>query len=157
MSQKQNNGCFSPIAILIYGVVGLLILSQFGRQAISYLSSTNWQQVPATITSSETETIWETSGERFAGNIVYTYEYDGETYQGDQLNFFGNVYFGNQEDAQQVVQPYSVNMSVLIYVNPNNPEQAVLDRNVTGTVWALIVLGSILTLLSIGLAVRRLL
>ncbi|GAB5494316.1 MAG: hypothetical protein Phog2KO_45310 [Phototrophicaceae bacterium] len=156
MRATKSKGCFLPVAIFFCGVLGILILSQFGGQILNYLRSTNWQQSSGTIVSSTVESVFETSGERFVGNVVYVYDFENMTYEGDQVNFFGTIYVGNQGDAQQMIAPYPVGSTVTLYVDPNDPTQSVLDRDVSGIIWALVGFGIILTLLSIGLAIRHL-
>ena len=157
MRLLQSMGCFAPVAILIYGIVGFLILSQFGGQIVNYIRSMNWQQVSGEIIVSGIENASDTSGERYTGNVIYSYEFDGLTYEGDQINLFGNIYVGNRDDAEQMIAPYPVGRTVNPYVNPNNPALSVLDRNVTNAVWGLVGVGCILVLLSLGSATRYLL
>ncbi|MGB7342071.1 MAG: DUF3592 domain-containing protein [Phototrophicaceae bacterium] len=157
MRLLQSMGCFAPVVILIYGIVGFLILSQFGGQVFNYFRSTNWQQVSGTIMASNIENASDTSGERYTGNVIYTYEFDDVTYEGNQINLFGNIYVGNRDDAEQMIAPYPVGISVNPYINPNNPVQSVLDRSVSDAIWGLVGLGSILAFLSLSLGTRYLL
>ena len=157
MRLLQSMGCFAPVAILIYGIVGFLILSQFGGQIVNYIRSMNWQQVSGEIIVSGIENASDTSGERYTGNVIYSYEFDGLTYEGDQINLFGNIYVGNRDDAEQMIAPYPVGRSVNLYINPNNPAQSVLDRSMTGAIWGLVGFGGILALLSLGLGTQYLL
>jgi hypothetical protein len=151
----QSIGCLAPAAIVIYGVLGVLLLGQFGGQALNYLRSMGWEQMPGTVVSSEVEDAWDTTGERYAGRVVYTYEVDGVTYEGNQLDLRGSAYVGNREDAERLLLPYPVGASVMLYVNPADPARSVLDRSVPSAIWAFVGLGSVLMLLSLGLGIRH--
>lgn len=156
MRLLQSIGCLTPAAILIYGVLGMFLLGQFGGQVLNYLRSMGWEQVPGIIVSSEVEDAWDTTGERYVGRVVYTYEVNGVTYEGNQLGLRGPVYVGNPEGAARLLTPYPVGASVMPYVNPANPTHAVLDRSLPSAVWGLVGVGSALVLLSLGLGARHL-
>ncbi len=151
----KSAGCLTPIAALVYGVVGLLLLSQFGGQALGYVGSMGWEQVPGTVISSDVEEAWDTTGDRYSPRVVYTYEVDGVTYEGTQISPGGTTYAGNQEDAAQFLEPYPVGESVMPYVNPSDPTRAVLDRSLPGAIRAITGTGLVLLLLSLGLGIRQ--
>jgi hypothetical protein len=152
----QSMGCITPAAIVIYGIVGLLFLGQFGDPALNYVRSLGWEQASGTVISSQVADEWDTTGDRYIGRVVYTYEVNGETYEGNQINLSGPAYVGNREDAERVLIPYPVGASVTPYVDPNDPTRAVLDRNLTGATWGIVGVGSALLLLSVGLGVYHL-
>lgn len=152
----QSIGCLAPAATLIYGLVGLLLLGQFGGQTLDYLTSMGWEQVSGTVVSSEVVDEWDTTGERYLGQVVYSYEVDGVAYEGDQLSLGGLTYLGNREDAEQRIAPYPVGAAVTPYVDPADPTRALLDRNLPGAVWGFVGFGAALVLLSLLLGARHL-
>lgn len=151
----QSMGCLAPATIMIYGVIGLLILWQFGGQILNYFGSMGWEQTPGMIVSSEVIEEWDTTGNRYVGQVVYTYEADGVTHEGNQLNLGGTTYLGNPDDAARLIAPYSVGTSVMPYVDPTDPTRAVLDRHIADAVWWLVGIGGALVLLSLGLGTRH--
>lgn len=151
----QSAGCLTPAAMVFYAVVGLLLLGQFGGQVLNYLGSMGWEQVPGTVVSSGVEDAWDTTGERYAGRVLYTYEVDDVRYEGDQLDLRGQTYVGHREDAEQLVAPYPVGASVMIYVDPADPTRAVLTRDLPGAILGFVGVGSVLVLLSLGLGIRH--
>lgn len=145
MQSEQKAGCFVGLAaIAVYGVVGFLLLWQFGGQVINYFNSMNWQQVSGIVIVSEIEDVSDTSGERYTGRIIYTYEIERVTYEGNQVDLRGTIYVGNRDDAEQLVAPYPVGTSVMPYVDFNNPTRSVLDRHMLSAVWWLVGIGSLL-------------
>lgn len=156
MRVLQSAGCMTPTAIIIYGLAGLLLLSQFGGPALNYLRSMGWEQVSGTITHTAVEDAWDTTGDRYIGQVIYSYEVNGVTYEGDQIDLRGQTFFGARNEAEQLVAPYPVGTSVTPYVDPANPNRAVLDRNLPGATWGIVGVGSALLLLSLVLGVRSL-
>ena len=155
MRSGQSAGCLTaPIALIIYGGLGFLLLWQFGGQVWSYFTSMDWQQVDGTVISSEVVDAWDTSGERYTPQIIYTYEIDATSYEGRQVNLQGDLYLGNQLDAEQIIAPYPVGATVRPYVDPSDPTRSVLERDLPTAVWWFVVIGLLLVLLSIGLGIR---
>ena len=153
----KSAGCLTPAAIFIYGVVGVLLLSQFGGQGLNYLASMGWEQVPGTVVSSEVEDAWDTTGDRYVPQVTYTYEVDGTTYEGTQIDLRDTLYIASVDDAEQLVARYPVGASVMPYVDPANPSSAVLDRQLPGAMAGILITAVLLCLLSIGLGIRHLL
>jgi hypothetical protein len=155
MRSRKPAGCLAaPVAIIIYGGLGLLLLWQFGGQVWNYFTSADWQQVNGTVISSEVVDAWDTSGERYTPQVIYTYEIDATSYDGRQVNLQGDLYFGNELDAQQIIAPYPVGTTVRPYVDPSDPTRSVLERDLPTTVWWFVSIGLLLVLLSIGLGIR---
>mgnify|MGYP001065612892 CR=1 FL=1 len=152
----KSIGCLTPVASVIYGVLAVLLLGQFGGQVLNYLRSMGWEQVPGTIISSEIEDAWNTTGERYAGRVVYTYEIEGVTYEGNQLDLRDSPYVGTREAAERLLIPYLVGTSVMLYVDPSDPTRTVLDRSVPSAIWVFVGLGSVLMLLSLGSGAQHL-
>jgi hypothetical protein len=144
------------VAALIYAAVGLLLLSQFGGQALNYLRSTGWQQVEGEVVFSGVEDVWDTTGDRFEPQVVYTYDVDGVTYESTQIDLRDATYMGNQDDALEIANQYPVGETVTPYVNPSDPTRAVLNRDLPGAVLVIVGTGLVLLLLSAGLSVRLL-
>lgn len=152
----QSVGCLTPVAIVIYGLLGGLLLGQFGGQALNYLGSMGWEQVSGTIISSEVEDAWDTTGERYIGRVLYTYEIGGTTYEGTEIDLRGEVFVRNPDDAARRLSPYPAGASLMVYVDPSDPTRAVLNRSLPNAIWAFVGLGGVLVLLSLGLAAQRL-
>ncbi|MEL6526937.1 MAG: DUF3592 domain-containing protein, partial [Chloroflexota bacterium] len=134
----------------------VLILGQFGGQAITYVQSSGWETVAGTIVTSDVLDVSDTSGTRFTGQVVYSYTFEGETYENDAINLLGNLLVRNEADAAQMVVPYPVGAMVDVYVNPDNPSESVLDRSLSGGLQGLIGFGAMMLLLSLGLGARLL-
>jgi hypothetical protein len=141
--------------MLIYGVLGVLLVGQFGGPILNYLRSIGWEQVSGTIIFSEVQEEWDTTGDRFVGRVIYTYEVDGVAYEGDQLDLRGTTYVGNRQDAVELLIPYPVGATVTPYVDPSDPARAVLDRSLPGATWGFVGLGGTLLLFSAILGVRQ--
>ena len=155
MSRLQAIGCAAPVSILLYAVVGLLLLGQYGGKIINYVSSSGWEIIEGEIVASSVIDVSDTTGERYLPSVRYQYQIDGQTYTGDQIDLRGTIYMGNEEVAAERIRPYQVGDSVTLYANPANPAQSVLDRQVQPGAWWLVGAGAGLLLLSLFFGLMR--
>ena len=58
--------------------------------------------------------------------IRYDYAVDGKTYSGSRVRFFDT--YRNKAATNEVTERYRPGVSVTVYYDPANPQQAVLDR-----------------------------
>lgn len=153
--KPQSMGCLvAPVAIIAYGVLGFLLLWSFGGQVLNFFSTMSWEQVSGTVISRSVEDISDTSGERYVPRIAYTYEVDGETYEGTQLDLRTEIFVGNEEDASELIAPYPVGAEVMPFVDTNDPTHSVMKREILTGVWWLVGIGSAFLVLSVGLGIR---
>lgn len=153
--KPQSMGCLvAPVAIIIYGILGFLLLWQFGGKIVNYVNTMDWQQVEGTVTSRSVEDGSDLTGEHYNATISYTYEVDGEMYEGNTLDLRGVINVGNRDDAEALIAPYPVGASVMPYVDMTNPTRSVLTRDIQTGIWVLSGIGGFLALLSIILGIR---
>ncbi len=60
--------------------------------------------------------------------MQYTYEVDGATYIGSDVAKLETSY-SSYADAQSYVEQHAVGSHVVVYYNPDNPYEAVLEKN----------------------------
>jgi hypothetical protein len=103
------------LVILLFGCV--LFAFGFLLPVVRSAAAISWQATPCVIGSRE----------EHDARIVYTYEFDGREYTSERYDFNEGIVRGKRW-WQAVVGRYSPGKEVFCYVNPSNPEQAVLQR-----------------------------
>ena len=115
-SLKILAAIFAAGGILLLGIGGYVLYTQY--TAIQGAVAVNATVKSATV---EAET-----GAKFAPSVVYRYEYEGNTYQNDDL-YPGIV---NQETsgdrAFEISHEYHSGDNITAYVDPNDPSEAFL-------------------------------
>lgn len=94
--------------------------------------------------------------ELFILNIVYDYTVNNEKYYATVISSFGYnlfkeakaYYTGSLEDMNKVLDKYPVGSSVIVYYNPENPQDCVIDADLKMPVFLPLILGAILILIS---------
>jgi len=112
------------ILATIFAVGGSLLLGIGGY--VLYTQSAAMQGAVAVDATVETATLEGKAGSKFAPSVVYRYEYDGETYENDDL-YPGVVTQETSGDrAFEISSKYGQDAEITAYVDPNDPSEAYL-------------------------------
>lgn len=127
------------IILFIFGLpffaVGVFTGYLAFKQIATYFEAQSWETVPATITSlnfsSHTETDADGKNHSYYIGAEYTYQVNGQTYQGHRVTFADNMGNDTRESKlRDELQPFlDAGRTHDAFVNPANPEQVVLMRN----------------------------
>jgi Protein of unknown function (DUF3592) len=103
----------------------------FGQDLRSWqlaLQSRGWPEATATIVSSEVRV--EGRGRRitFEPQVAYRYEAQGRSFTGTRLGFAPWLRELARDEAEAAVRAYPAGASVPVYVHPQRPEFAILER-----------------------------
>lgn len=142
--------------LVAFGVVFLSVVGYFDygyaqayrRQA---RAARSFRAVPAIVVSAN---VWEGGsarrGSMYSPRILTRYEMAGQSYESDRYFFTGDGW-SDRASVQDVVDRYPVGATVEVYVDPDDPRSAVLNRTPPDgrAAWPLMAL----TLLPLGLIV----
>lgn len=101
----------------------LLLLHEFVRVA----GQQAWKKTSCTIVAGEVQERQE-GDEPYVFAVRYQYEYEGRTHEGTgyRRGYSGS---GEYSKAQELAQKYPAGLTTSCYVNPENPNEAVLERD----------------------------
>jgi len=142
---------------LILSLVGVVTVISSARSMRQAGRSESWPGVQGRIIESRvdkrTEVDYDSPADRTAYIPVvrYTYSLQGKEYTGDRIAF--GVKNRNPNPASEVVNRYPVDKQVMVYYNPEKPEQAVLEQ-ASGSGWLQIGIGIVLFFAGIYLALK---
>ena len=107
----------------------------------AYLGSGQWNEVVATIVSSElVPSACGKGGDKFAVRVHYRYALRGTVYAGDRI-WFGESFCGAWSEARDVGGQWTAGAQVKAWVDPVHPDRAVLVRGaVAPQTWGTVVL-----------------
>ena len=125
-------GCF----ILIFGIVGTVMLFKYFQDKKKAEESQSWSSASGRIMESYVRREESMDSEGFTTTyyypeILYVYQFLGAEYTGDKIAFGGKVGESQNKAKERLVQ-YPVGKNVIVYYDPNNPEDAVLERKMSG-------------------------
>jgi hypothetical protein len=97
------------------------------RQRSRLRASENWPAITGTITHTGIVESSSSDSTEYHVHVSYEYLVNGRTYTGKRIEFNRRGY-ARKKNAQAQLDRYPVNSTVVVYVNPDKPEDAVLVR-----------------------------
>ncbi|MCC5830510.1 MAG: DUF3592 domain-containing protein [Phycisphaeraceae bacterium] len=82
--------------------------------------------------------------------IQYSYRVDGVTYTSDVVALGGNYDTSEGTPARERLERYPVGAQVEVYYNPQNPEEACLEREIEGE-WLIVLVSAVFLLVGSAL------
>jgi len=112
----------------IFAVVGGVMFYFLGVRPIARtIAAESWPETPCQVMRAEVRSHDSDDGTTYSVYILYQYEFDGRTYKCDRYDFIGGSSSGYRGKAR-VVAMYEAAAHPVCYVNPDNPNEAVLKR-----------------------------
>lgn len=157
MKTRNRPGCHNIVArtggklgltlfFMVFFLMGSLFEVMIAREFLARAKQRTWRAVPCTITESQ---IVETgdNDNPYAFQVAFNYQYEGHSYMS---NAYASQYRGSDsyEKTTRLARRYSVGSQAQSFVNPRNPQQAVLAR---GSLWFGLVLLFPLIFVLVGL------
>lgn len=119
----------SRIGVLIYLSILAGLGWAFASQGIEYLSVANNAPKYTPIQGKISSASIRTEAKNHLPDIKFEYQVDGKTYKGS--NRYGAQSYRDNVLARQHIQRYQVNKPITVYVNPKNPEEAVISQDIS--------------------------
>lgn len=136
-NRGKNGSCLEVGAFLVFGFFGLLFLFfLFIQPMINISKAKNWVKVPCKISKSELSIRLGDSetGPTFYPDIQFQYQFRGEWRVGGQYNF-ETAYTSFEDACRKILAKYPVGLETKCFVDPENPQSAVLNRDYFKGLW----------------------
>ena len=151
--------------VVAYGFSGIFLLAGLGALgtcvfdfARCHVVRKTWAKVPCEITAIEIKeeyVRYRDVGKEAPGGYTdyfvsaeYSYEYEGSQYAGDNYNFQQRVAAKQRNEERQLIANLLKPGNAVCYVNPNQPEESMLEPHVIRATYVLLAWG--LSLLFVG-------
>ena len=138
------------LALLGGGLLFIGIRSKRAAQA-----SRAWSSTQGTVDSSQVITSGSQRSQWFKAQVTYTFTVNGQRYTSDKV-FFGDARSSSRPKEQRVADRYQAGGPVEVFYNPQQPQEAVLERRTGGSTMVYLVLGSVLLLMAMFVVVMGL-
>jgi hypothetical protein len=106
----------------------------FVRPALNIMEARGWVERPCVIESSQVQSHRGDDGTTYSVDILYRYSVDGREYKSSRYHFMGGS-TGGYRGKQDIVRRHPPGRETICYVNPANPNEAVLVRGWTPDMW----------------------
>ncbi|MBE0684562.1 MAG: DUF3592 domain-containing protein [Anaerolineaceae bacterium] len=145
---------------LVFIGIGIGMLVKLMKNFSKARLSKNWLATPGNIISSEldAQTTTDEDGYQtttYIANILFEYQVNKASFKCDCINFDYGMRTSNRSKQQAIVEQYPAGSQVTVYYDPDDPEQAVLEKRVNG-VFTTIMVSAVFILIGIIVAVMSL-
>ena len=124
---KRKQGRFIWLAFLFFGISGFYFL--FIQPLRQSRVAKEWKPVSATIVSSEIEfDHGRSKTQRYHLKVSYRYILNERIYTSNRFSFVQPTY--SRQQAEIKLKNFPIGQSIPIYINPINPAQSVIFREV---------------------------
>lgn len=124
-------GIFVIVVFILNAVIlGVIFFTQRKMNAIS-----EWSQIMGTVLMSTTQSRRNSDGSGGYTSypvVMYSYQAGGQTHQGNTIAPGPQV---GGSGAGKVVARYPIGSQVVVYYNPQNPAEAVLEKKAPAQFW----------------------
>jgi hypothetical protein len=120
--------------VWILGFLSLFLLVGIGTSflfvgpAFKVLKAKSWPAVPCTIQSSEVGVHEGDDSDTYSVDVSFSYTVQGQEHKSDRYHFLG-VSTGGRQAKERIVRRLPPLTRTVCYVNPDDPSEAVLNRD----------------------------
>ena len=131
-SGNPGRGCLAVFWLAFALVGGAIIWFISLRPMLKTADAKSWDAVPCTVIESRVDSSNSDDGTTYKALVNASYVYQDATHQAP-LDFSGSSYTGGYDGKAEIVARYPVGSQTTCYVNPEDPAEAVISREVAGT------------------------
>lgn len=144
--------CGAGVLLLFIGIGAFLIFKSIQERKKADASqswhSTSGQILEARVDrSTHTDSDGDTSNS-YTPKVEYSYEIAGASYHGKKISFGLAQGYNSAHKAQEIIARYPLSRQVIVYYDPANPSDAVLERK-AGSFTTTMILGIIFLVLGL--------
>jgi hypothetical protein len=163
--QSQNSGCFQKIAGPMFTLMGIGLFSVGILNIVKGSASNDWPTTRGEVLTSEVQSRLETSdsssgsGSRrrrktttttvYWAEMKYSYVVEGVSFEGARVDYGMESRSSKRTRADEIVALYPVGEEVLVYYDPSDPSEAVLEPGVGADAFLFPLIGVLFTLIGL--------
>ena len=131
-SGEPGRGCLAVFWLAFAVVGGGILWFIFLRPVLKVTDARSWDPVPCTVVESRVDESSSDDGTTYKALVNASYVYQGAEHQAP-LDFSGNTYSAGYDGKAETVARYPVGSRTTCYVNPEDPAESVISREIVGS------------------------
>lgn len=120
---------FTLFALAGTGILFALVVPMWKNR----MAAKSWVEVPGEVIWSRVKSHKGDDSTTYSPHIFYRYNFEGKTYRSDRRSF-ANIN-GSDSKASSIVKNHPAGSAVTVFVDPRQPEESVLRRELGGSAW----------------------
>ena len=130
-SGEPGSGCLAIFFLLFAIVGGALLWFLLIRPMLKVNAARSWEAVPCTVVESRVDESSGDDGSTYKALVNASYRYGGAEHQAP-YDFSGKTYSSGYDGKAEIVARYPVGSRITCYVNPEDPSESVISREMSG-------------------------
>ena len=127
-------GCLAAFFGLFFAVGLGTFYFFFAKPAMRIAAARSWRETSCVVLSSRVRTHEGDDGDTYSVDVLYEYDFGGRTYQSNRFQFLGGS-SGGRAAKEAVVARHPAGTRTVCWVDPADPQEAVLARSFTKDYW----------------------
>ncbi|MFO8006633.1 MAG: DUF3592 domain-containing protein [Candidatus Brocadiia bacterium] len=147
------------VFLVLFGVpfvlIGLGLLVWVGRSWRRYLSARAWQPVPAAVRDVEFQRHPGDDTDTYSVAATYEYSFEGRQFTGQRVDIMGGSssnYRLHRARYERLLEHKENGQPVEVWVNPDRPSEAVIYREATAWMYAMVPFGLVFFAAGVGVS-----
>jgi hypothetical protein len=133
-ASKNWTGCGTIFFFSIFFSLGIGLTWFLGiAPTLKVRESAKWREVACVVQKIGVD-VRHGDGDTYAPEVNFAYAFDGQPYTGDRF-WFGSGSYGDRKAIEKAIAPFQAGGEYPCYVNPADPKEAVLTRQVAAHTW----------------------
>jgi Protein of unknown function (DUF3592) len=128
-------------------ILGLLMLAKVGMETLSAGAAAQWPTTLGTVVSVQVDELEYGNSVSWFPRVGYRYSVHGRSMLSTQLTPGPQPHWRDRADAERFLERYLNRTGVVVYFNPDNPADAVLEPSHSGRTEPMVGLGVVLVAL----------
>lgn len=121
-----------PVAAACFCLFGGVFVAISAGNLQDYYASESWKTTSGVVISSQVQTNRDSDGsDTYRAHITYEYTANDRRYTHDRLQFGDDIYSSGKSGKEKKVAEYPPGREIIVYYDPENPQSAVVERELT--------------------------
>jgi hypothetical protein len=128
---------------LIFAGAGVMLIAVGITSYKKTKSTESWSTTTGTVRSSGIRRHNDEGTIKYAPEVDYQYSVDGQQYMSSVIRSEIFVHFNDENEARQFLRGYPPESKILVYYNPDNPKESVLQAKAAPVLHFVTMLGAL--------------
>jgi hypothetical protein len=152
---QMGNGCVVLFGLPFF-LIGFILFCWGISMFYTWQRSGNWERIPARIMSAEIKTNYDSDGDTYSIKGSYRYNYKGKEYTSYKIEIetgSTSAYDEKHEMLEKMQHAIKNETTIDAYVNPDNPDEAILFRKISMGMIIVPCVGFLFSLVGLGIII----
>ena len=153
--KKGGQGCLVLFGLPFFGAGCFMLWMLVISPMLKLNKSMDWVETSCRIVKSELKTSRSSDGNTYRPLIKYSYAFQGQAYENETVDFGGTTSSSDRSGESEYLKDYPKGSKRKCFVNPDNPQEAVLVRDWGRGIfkWIAIPFGGVFALVGLGIMI----